>query len=205
VTGVQTCALPISTQYKNTNVNGVDITVAGETSRVFRCPAYHDPTTRNATSGYRLSYSANPFYMPCDGEQPYSNPPGTPYYHLLRKRGSAKRTGEIILIGDGSVLWDGSHMIYNADAYYFQPIEELTATWLGLFDPANPGNDNNSPVANFPPGTNDTTTKANNNNWNLVSWRHYQNKGANFLFLDGHVESRFLGKNFLYKNVRHDL
>ena len=97
------------------------------TSRVFRCPAYHDPTAKNATSGYRLSYSCNLFYMPCDGTDPWtsSSDPLKTYAKKLRKRGSVKRAGEIILIGDGSVVWDGSHSIYNADAYYDPVLSKL--------------------------------------------------------------------------------
>ena len=65
-----------------------------------------------------------------------------------------------------------------------------------------------SPVTEFPAGPNDSTGQVNNNNWGRIAWRHYQNTGANFLFVDGHVESRFFGagkgKALLYRNCYYD-
>ena len=177
-------------------------TVETTTSRIFRCPAYQTKSKKLASSGYRLSYSCNLFYMPCDGEKPWIT--AGPYYQKLRKRGSVKRAGEIILIGCGSVVYDAHIDDYNANAY-FDEIYSVN-NFLTAYDPTLTTLD--TPVTEFPAGDNDAIGTA-NATWGRIAWRHYQKTGANFLFVDGHVESRFrgLGKGmpFLYKNCYHDL
>ena len=37
----------------------------------------------------------------------------------------------------------------------------------------------------------------------LIRWRHYNNNGANFLMVDGHVQS-FLGGQLLRRNLYYD-
>ena len=41
------------------------------------------------------------------------------------------------------------------------------------------------------------------NGYGLIRWRHYANNSANFLFVDGHVES-LLGGQILRRNFYYD-
>jgi prepilin-type N-terminal cleavage/methylation domain-containing protein/prepilin-type processing-associated H-X9-DG protein len=180
-------------------MNSLDITEVSVTSRIFRCPAFHDPTARTSKSGYRLTYSCNIFYMPCNTKAPWTTPgPPSPYYHRLRKRGSVKRAGEIILIGDSNATWDGTHNMFNAMSYY----NETKCTFNFRY-PYEASTCPATPSLEFPAGLNDDLGKTGSPS-GYISWRHYQQTGANFLFIDGHVESRFRGRDFMYKNCRYD-
>ena len=164
------------------------------TSRVFRCPAYRTKGQTSASSAYRITYSCNLFYMPSIETAPWTSTalPLSVYKNKMRKRSSVKRASEIILIGDGSVGWDAGANDYNSSPYWLE--SSSTLNFLTAYNPSAAKND--TPVSEFPSGRNPAMGN--------IAWRHYQDTGANFLFIDGHVESRFLGRNFLYRNCYYD-
>ena len=144
----------------------------------------------------------------------------------LHRRGAVKRSSEIILVADGVLCnvggrpWTflclhgnekipslmtpytdpttgvvqpdadqpasgmdlGDASLSTAPAVWPQPFAQTDADWQSL----GTGNDDNSAYGS-----------------GRISWRHYQNRGANFLFIDGHVEGRIYNK-LLKKNLYHD-
>jgi prepilin-type processing-associated H-X9-DG protein/prepilin-type N-terminal cleavage/methylation domain-containing protein len=158
-----------------------------------------------------LHYSCHPRLMPTLPQQSYllydgtDNHASSPY-----KIGSIKRSAEIVLIFDGGLFRSNTGFGYNDPNYWgalavgssidgqrFGPYWQYAVDFLlqGW-----PGNDDGQPIN---PGFNRDAQDASGtpSNWGEqdsaadIRWRHLNNTTANFLFVDGHVESHSISPN----------
>jgi prepilin-type N-terminal cleavage/methylation domain-containing protein/prepilin-type processing-associated H-X9-DG protein len=143
-------------------------------------------------STHTLDYSCHPRLMPPVGYAPHTgsgpwpasyDPSSAPNYQDFpcRKLGQIRRAAEIVLIMDGTQI--GTNASPNAKNLDSAAINASTSFLLldtSAWNNAQPvdGGTNMDDPGNF------------SGNWGNIRWRHMNNKVANFLFVDGHAESR---------------
>jgi prepilin-type N-terminal cleavage/methylation domain-containing protein/prepilin-type processing-associated H-X9-DG protein len=141
-----------------------------------------------------VHYSAHPRLMPVLEESEHSVTHGWGLWPLRRpaKMASIKRSQETVLIVDGTqVGTNGNRAMataYQLDGHNYDnwPSYQPSGGSYLLYDSANANNDQcinpgpNKDSADFFAGGSD----------GMIRWRHLGNKSANFLFVDGHCESR---------------
>ena len=156
-------------------------------SPVFICPSYTQPDASHTTS---LTYTAHRV-MFWQTPTPLSvpNPPGPPLTINYYKRGACQRPSEVVMVFDGCQSTIGG-TTFDAQACS----DPLSDTTLPIT--AGSAASLNQPEAVGP--NTDVLSSA-----GFIRWRHYSNNGANFLFVDGHVESLLVGQ-LLRRNLRFD-
>ena len=189
--------------------------------RVFLCPGCK--WTQKSVYA-RNNYAVNGWYMPATDRAPYLassrgftvTGPDTAVIGRMHRRGAVKRAGEIILVADGvTCTFDGTTPYTYETFFNDNKIRDMSVAYgsagMNPDDPVTVRTPNDDLGGDFPlpfaltdaalnPDGNIGTLAAGNGR---ISWRHYQNKGANFLFIDGHVESRTANK-LLKRNLYHD-
>ncbi len=152
----------------------------GAVSPTFICPAYTLPDASHTTSltytAHRTMFWANP---------PFTLPSGVKDTQYLR--GQCTRASEVVMVFDGCQSFIGG-TTFDAQACS----DGLTDTTTPLNGPGNPNS-----VEPIGPNVDNLTGAG------FIRWRHYGNAGANFLFVDGHVESLLQGQ-LLRRNLRYD-
>ena len=154
-------------------------TSSGTKSPVFVCPAAPIPPPGSTTS---LSYTGHRAMFWCNPA--CTMPGGVVISQYLR--GQCTRPSEVAMVFDGC-QYATSGNTFDAQACS-DPLADSTTTLNG------PGNPNSVE----PIGPN-----ADGGNGGFIRWRHYSNNGANFLFVDSHVESLLAGQ-LLRRNLRYD-
>ena len=196
---------------KGGSTSSNQVTDTTKLQQMFICPSAVDNRSGALanTSTHKLHYSSHPRLMPRLDDNVAAGA-GTPAT-LLRpyKFGSVRKSSEIILIFDGSLIFQGcdgnAYPVANnidQDGLYRQDSQQ-GRTWNNLVYSYGMRED----VAIFTP----------NSDWNTggsahadIRWRHGKNDTANFLFVDGHADSIRLTKNVnadlklrnLYVNAR---
>jgi len=153
---------------------------ADNKSAVFLCPSA--VLTPPAGTTVSLTYTAHRAMFWCE-PNPCTMSGGIkiPYYKLSQ----CNRPSEVVMVFDGtqqSINFSGT---YDAQACSDQLVDS-TIAYPGL-----------APDKFEPTGLNVDGVQG------LIRWRHYSNNGANFLFVDGHVES-MLGGQLLRRNLYFD-
>ena len=114
-------------------------------------------------------------------------PPPASVLPASYRRTQVARPGEVVMITDGCQQSQASSASFDALAA-LDRIDDCLVAYPGTKpdepEPAGPNTDANSSV-----GT--------------IRWRHFGNTGANFLFVDGHVESLLIGQ-LKRRNLYHD-
>jgi prepilin-type processing-associated H-X9-DG protein len=118
-------------------------------------------------------------------------PPNLPCRYL---RSQVVRPGEVVMVFDGCQQSVDSATTFDAQACS----DQLTDTRI-----AYPGPGPNQPEPINPPN-NPLLNTDGPNSVGFIRWRHYNNNGANFLFVDGHVSSLLVGQ-LLRRNLRPDV
>ena len=160
-------------------------TTGGNTSHTFLCPA---GIQQKAGLEIRLMYSAHPAMF-------LTSPPtsGLPSRY---RRSDCTRPSEVVMITDGvqqsntryySGGFDAAAML-NVPGHYGQCQYDF-----------NSGPNPNSAVHVNPAWNSDVDGNAGD-----IRWRHEKNNGANFLFMDGHVQTLLIGQ-LLNRNLFYDL
>jgi prepilin-type N-terminal cleavage/methylation domain-containing protein/prepilin-type processing-associated H-X9-DG protein len=153
----------------------------GNTSPVLICPAAAPAPPGSTTS---LTYTAHR-WMFIDTQEPCNRPPPNLPCQYLRSQ--CTRPSEVVMVFDGCLIPTTS-VTFDAQACSDALVDTVTAITSGFGNPNQPE----------PAGPN-----ADGANAGLIRWRHYSNNGANFLFVDGHVESMLIGQ-LLRRNLRFD-
>ena len=139
----------------------------GAISPVFICPSYVLPDASHTTS---LTYTAHRAMFWCA-------PTACSGLPAQYKIGQCSRPSEVVMVFDGCQCFIGG-TTFDAQACSDQT-SDTTIKYPGFAanqaEPIGPNVDN------------DTGT-------GFIRWRHYSNNGANFLFVDGHVESLLVGQ-----------
>ena len=148
------------------------VTYAGNGTRspVFICPA--SVLIPPAGTTISLTYTAHRAMFWCA-------PTACPGLPAQYKIGQCSRPSEVVMVFDGCQCFIGG-TTFDAQACSDQT-SDTTIKYPGFAanqaEPIGPNVDN------------DTGT-------GFIRWRHYSNNGANFLFVDGHVESLLVGQLF---------
>jgi prepilin-type N-terminal cleavage/methylation domain-containing protein/prepilin-type processing-associated H-X9-DG protein len=156
--------------------------VAGDTSKTFICPSYALPGPGLTTT---LTYSAHRWMFP---DLPSTCPP-PPSLPCQYRRGQCVRPTEVVMVTDGCQAPGDDPTTFDALACLNSVNDCLVAY---------PGTKPTQAVAIDP-----TKNVDNLNGKGLIRWRHYANNGANFLYVDGHVES-LLGGQIVRGNFYYD-
>lgn len=164
-----------------------------------------EPTPPAWGADYRAFYTANLRLMPETGAQDWGvDPSGATYF---RPRKLAQRRGQEIMI-----IWDGSQRIESwsdgsADPISY-PLDGWRSTWGHCYLYPPPASNSwfttyddriqlgdNSIGDNTPTGLRNANRDLTVDSWKGpgMRFRHLKNTSANFLFDDGHCESRKLG------------
>jgi len=159
----------------------------GTKSPVFVCPSAPVPPAGSTTSlsytGHRTLFWPNPQATGSGLCGPY---PLNPY-----RISQVLRSSEVVMVFDGcETATSGA----TFDAQACSDALGDTTTWLTCAS-AQGSNDKSVNIV--------ASQNADGANAGLIRWRHYNNNGANFLFVDGHVES-LLGGQLLHRNLRFD-
>jgi prepilin-type N-terminal cleavage/methylation domain-containing protein/prepilin-type processing-associated H-X9-DG protein len=166
--------------------NQTAYTDVGKTkSPVFLCPsAVLIPPPGTTVS---LTYTAHR-WMFVDSASPCGvPPPALPCQYL---RSQCIRQTEVVMV------FDGCQSAVSSDTFDAQACSD-NPSWADCITSINVGNPNQ--LEPFVAAANaDISSSA-----GLIRWRHYGNNGANFLFVDGHVESMLAGQ-LLRRNLRFD-
>jgi prepilin-type N-terminal cleavage/methylation domain-containing protein/prepilin-type processing-associated H-X9-DG protein len=117
-------------------------------------------------------------------------PPNLPCQYL---RSQCIRQSEVVMVFDGCQQSVDDPTTFNAQACS-DSINDTRIQYPG------PNPDQAEPInpPNLPADNSDGP-----NGVGFIRWRHYGNNGANFLFVDGHVESLLVGQ-LLRRNLRFD-
>jgi prepilin-type N-terminal cleavage/methylation domain-containing protein/prepilin-type processing-associated H-X9-DG protein len=158
----------------------------------FRRKAFTDVDTVPGTDS-ELDYSAHPRLMPAircgTGASSASYDPATGGQYPCYKLGQVRHASEIVMVMDGAQL-----LPPGANGSAFANAKALVLDWTRLArgfniwaeDPAHQP---------FNAGTN-TDSIGYSGNWAQMRFRHLNNHSGNFLFVDGHVESRRYNSQF---------
>jgi len=158
----------------------------GTRSPVFICPAAVLVPPSGTTIS--LTYSAHRWMFP-DLPSTCSPPPSLPcVYHL----GQCTRPSEVVMVTDGCQQSVASTTTFDALAC-LDGVGDCTIAYGSAS-----ANKRNQPEPMDPAKNVDGP-----NGIGLIRWRHYNNNGANFLMVDGHVQS-FLGGQLLRRNLYYD-
>jgi prepilin-type processing-associated H-X9-DG protein/prepilin-type N-terminal cleavage/methylation domain-containing protein len=159
-------------------------------SQVFICPSVRPPPGKKS----RLTYSLHLALSVAPGSAP---PVGPPFPQGPVRRVKVSRPSEFVQCTDGNLgVPAGASPTTAFDAYasfggpMISPLQQYVAG----------ATDNDSPLqaselGNYDPGG--------SGNLGLIRWRHSNNKSANFLFCDGHVETLFQTQ-LKRRNLRYD-
>jgi prepilin-type N-terminal cleavage/methylation domain-containing protein/prepilin-type processing-associated H-X9-DG protein len=150
-----------------------DIYSVTDPSRVFVCPNATWRPSGSDPDNARLSYSAHPVLMKSTAS------PGFGYYSLIR----VARPGELVMVMDGCQ----SPVINNRAYALAEFVDSIMQTNFTT------ATDNDAPIN---PGLDVDTDAAKGQ----IRWRQ-KSGGANFLFVDGHVQTLMKGQ-VLKRNVR---
>lgn len=155
----------------------------------------NDAKDWQGNSLHTLDYSCHPRILPAVGYgntawtaswDPYSQAIGRNEEFPCYKFSRIKRASEVILIMDGTQITSssGSNASINAKNianFYLNS----SASYLIM------GHNNWGLNQPFDAGTNlDAVAWGPQDNWGNIRWRHNGDRSANFLFVDGHAESR---------------
>jgi len=151
----------------------------GTKSPVFVCPSAVAPPSGATTS---LSYTAHRAMFWCNPACTIGGVKITQY-----KRGQCTRSSEVVMVFDGCET-PTTPQTFDAQACSDSLIDTTTPITSAIGNPDQPE----------PAGPN-----ADGANAGFIRWRHYSNNGANFLYVDGHVESLLTGQ-LLRRNLRYD-
>ena len=184
--------------------------------KIFRCPGVKISQKQLAA---RNNYSSNGWYIPAEDRVPWQPGAADPAFAAgfrMHKRGAVKRSSEIILVMDGVLCSLGRPYTYET---LFNDIKVMdldvvygsagTVPNEPVTDPSPNDNVGNNGVFPLPQQLTDVNLSDDSHKQDpaygngRISWRHYNNMGANFLFIDGHVESRTANK-LLKRNLYHD-
>ncbi len=139
--------------------------------------------------GMTLHYSAHPRLMP---PIPVYEPAVGGAMRRPAKITQVKRTAEIVLIFDGTQVADQEYRALSTawciDSHHYDGWSISNPSFL-LENSANANNGDS-----IDPGENLAAAPATwgNSSAGTIRWRHMANNSANFLFVDGHAESRLL-------------
>jgi len=160
----------------------------GTKSPVFICPAAVLVAPAGVTID--LTYTAHR-WMFVDSASPCGQPPPNLPCQYLRSQ--VVRPSEVVMVFDGCQQSVDNAVTFDAQACSDQLTD--THTVYPGFNPnqAEPINPPNNPADN----------SDGPNSAGFIRWRHYNNNGANFLFVDGHVSSLLVGQ-LLRRNLRPD-
>jgi len=158
-----------------------------------------------------LHYSCNPRLMPYIGNGWVDPETGNPQTSIKASR--IHRNSDMVLVMDGS-QWQTDPTGQDNNWWGVQPVAWAIDNWrfghwksgtvasysnatVDYLDFSNPSNDNGAAMEI---GTNQDTGSSISYLWygctnGQVRFRHNNNTAANFLFVDGHVESHFVSKN----------
>ena len=157
-----------------------------DSSKVFVCPSSKTPGGRET----RLSYS---------GHLALFGIPGNSFTVAVMKnqqtrRPQVSRPTEMVMVSDGNlgVPAGAGANAYDAQAVFGEPMLTPKQDYSAYSD-----SDNDSPI----PGA-EQNAGYNDNALGFLRWRHGKNSSANFLFVDGHVESKTASQT-LKRNLRY--
>ncbi len=154
-------------------------TAEGSASAVFICPSSVTPGPGLTTS---LTYTAHRAMFWCAPTAcTMTGGIKIPYY----KRGQCSRPSEVVMVFDGCQQSIDFPTTFDAQACSDQLVDS-TIAYPGL-----------APDKSEPVGLNTEGVVG------LIRWRHFSNNGANFLYVDGHVESLLTGQ-LLRRNLYFD-
>jgi len=137
-----------------------------------------------------LTYTAHR-WMFVDSASPCGQPPPNLPCQYLRSQ--CTRQSEVAMVFDGCQQSVDDNTTFNAQACSDQTTDTHNPYPGPNPDKAEPINPPNNPAFNTD-GPNGV---------GFIRWRHYSNNGANFLFVDGHVESLLVGQ-LLRRNLLAD-
>jgi prepilin-type N-terminal cleavage/methylation domain-containing protein/prepilin-type processing-associated H-X9-DG protein len=136
--------------------------------------------------GVSLTYTAHRWMFVDSSSACNQPPPNLPCQYL---RSQCVRQSEVVMVFDGCQQSVADSTTFNA---------------LACCDPINDARTAVSVANSDKPEPIDPTTNVDGpNGEGYIRWRHYSNNGANFLFVDGHVESMLIGQ-LLRRNLRYD-
>jgi len=150
-------------------------TGAGDISRTFICPSAVQTAPAGVTVS--LTYSAHRWMFV------QTNPQiaGLPTQYKLSQ---VVRPSEMVMVTDGCQQSKADGSTFNA-----------LACLDSVFDCYKPGGyPNNLPTADLSEITGPNVDDAAGTGYGQIRWRHFGNQGANFLFVDQHVESLLTGQ-----------
>jgi prepilin-type N-terminal cleavage/methylation domain-containing protein/prepilin-type processing-associated H-X9-DG protein len=162
--------------------------VGGTKSPVFVCPAAPPPPAGSTTS---LSYTGHRAMFWCvTADLLGCNIGGVkiPRY----RRNQCARPSEVVMVFDGCE-YPTSGTTFDAQACSDNLTDTTTPITSAVGNP-----DQVEPILPVSNPNQDIAANA-----GFIRWRHYANNGANFLFVDGHVESLVSGQ-LLRRNLRYD-
>jgi len=151
---------------------------------VFICPAA--VLVPPAGTIITLTYTAHRWMFVDSASQCGQPPPNLPCRYL---RSQVVRPGEVAMVFDGCQQSVTDNTTFNALACC-DPITDARIAYPG------PGNPNQPEPAG--PNADGSGSDA-----GFIRWRHSNNNGANFLMVDGHVNSLLVGQ-LLRRNLRYD-
>ncbi len=159
---------------------------AGDTSKTFICPSYAVPGPGLTTT---LTYTAHRWMFP---DLPCTPGGALPCQY---RRGQCVRPTEVVMITDGCQQIGDDPTTFDALA---------CLNGVGDTQVAYPGPAFGSGYKATQAEQIDQSKNVDNaNGKGLIRWRHYANNGANFLYVDGHVESLLAGQ-LLRGNLYYD-
>jgi prepilin-type N-terminal cleavage/methylation domain-containing protein/prepilin-type processing-associated H-X9-DG protein len=159
-------------------------TVGGTISPTFLCPSAQLIPPPGTTVS--LTYTAHRWMFVQAGTPCGQLPPNLPCQYL---RSQCVRQSEVVMVFDGCQQSVADTTTFNALACCDPISDARTAVSVANSDKPEP--------------IDQATNVDGPNGVGYIRWRHYGNAGANFLFVDGHVESMLVGQ-LLRRNLRYD-
>jgi len=158
-------------------------TTGGTVSPTFICPS---AVLTAPGLGITLTYTAHRWMFVDSASACGQPPPNLPCQYL---RSQCTRQSEVVMVFDGCQQSVADSTTFNSLACC-DPINDARIAVSAA---------NSDKVEPIDQATNVDGAAGEG----YIRWRHYSNNGANFLFVDGHVESLLIGQ-LLRRNLRYD-
>jgi prepilin-type N-terminal cleavage/methylation domain-containing protein/prepilin-type processing-associated H-X9-DG protein len=158
-------------------------------SKVFICPSVRTPSGKTSRLSYSLHIALSSAHNTAN-PAPFNDP---------QRRVKVTRPSEFVLAADGNlgVPVGAAANAFDAYASFGQPMSTPVQPYVAA------ATDNDSPLPGGDLGNYDPGSSPGSGNLGLIRWRHSNNKSANFLFCDGHVETLFQTQ-LKRRNLRYD-
>jgi prepilin-type processing-associated H-X9-DG protein len=160
----------------------------GTKSPVFICPAAPIPPAGSSTS---LSYTAHRAMF-------WSNPAATLSDLCGANTITQYKLSQCSRPGEVAMVFDGCEYQTSGNSFDAQACSDLLKDSTTRYTCAPASNDQPEPLTPVANPNQDISADA-----GFIRWRHSNNNGANFLMVDGHVNSLLVGQ-LLRRNLRYD-